>query len=277
MRRVFECWPQVAARVRSADSIALFLDFDGTLAPIEATPDDVHLSQPTRFAINRLALNERTRVWVISGRRRDDIRERVRLARVQYLGVHGWESRFETALDPEILRELADARRSLENSIGALRGVWIEDKGSAFAIHYRGAEEAESTLARAAMLKVTARLNGSFRLLNGKKVWEILPRQVGDKGSAVRRELSRFEHRPLPIYIGDDMTDERAFAALPDGLTIRVGTQALTRAQYQLRDPAEVRRFLVRLEFELSRKEDVRRSAGYPRRVAYSAGGGKNC
>jgi trehalose-phosphatase len=102
------------------------------------------------------------------------------------------------------------------------------------------------------MNEVMARLNGGFRLLNGKKVWEILPREVGDKGSAVRRELSRFKYRPLPVYIGDDFTDERAFAALPDGLTVRVGPHSLTRAQFQLRDPAEVRRFLERLEVELS-------------------------
>jgi trehalose-phosphatase len=252
MRRVFDCWPQIAERVRSANSIALFLDFDGTLAPIEATPDQVHLRQPMRRAISRLAANSRIHVWVISGRKRNDVRERTGLSQVHYLGVHGWENRLENALQPEIVRELAQARRSLEKSIGQLRGVWIEDKGSAVAIHYRGAEEAESNLARTSMNDVLARLNGSFRLLNGKKVWEILPRDVGDKGSAVRRELNRFGNRSLPVYIGDDTTDERAFAALPDGLTIRVGTHSLTRAQYRLRDPADVRSFLEKLEFELS-------------------------
>jgi trehalose 6-phosphate phosphatase len=252
MRRVFDCWPHIASRIRSAPSIALFLDFDGTLAQIAATPEEVRLSQPMRLLINRIAASGRTHVWVISGRTRDDVRERARLSGVEYLGVHGWESRLETTLEPETLRELGRARRSLEKSIGDLRGVWIEDKGSAFAIHYRGAEEAESIQARTSMNEVVARLDGAFHLLSGKKVWEILPRELGDKGSAVRRELSRFAHRPLPVYVGDDMTDERAFAALPDGLTIRVGPQSLTRAQFQLRDPADVRRFLEKLDFELS-------------------------
>jgi trehalose-phosphatase len=254
MRRLFDCWPEIVSRIRSAGSIALFLDFDGTLAPIKAAPDEVHLSPPMRLAIGRLAANERTDVWVISGRTRDDVRERTGLSRVRYLGIHGWERGLETALRAETVRELEQTRRSLEKSIGTLRGVWIENKGPALAIHYREAGEAESNQARASMQEVMARLNGGFRLLSGKKVWEILPREVGDKGSAVRRELGRLKHRPLPVYIGDDCTDERGFAALPEGLTIRVGSHSLSRAQFQLRDPVEVRRFLEQLELELSRR-----------------------
>jgi trehalose-phosphatase len=252
MRRIFDCWPDIASRVRSADSIALFLDFDGTLARIRATPGEVHLSPPMRLAIGRLAANDRTYVWVISGRTRDDVRERTGLSQVRYLGIHGWERELETALRPETVTELELTRRSLEKSIGTLRGIWIENKGPALAIHYREAGEAESSQARASMEDVMARLNGGFRLLSGKKVWEILPREVGDKGSAVRRELSRLKHRPLPVYIGDDSTDEHAFAALPDGLTIRVGSHSLSRARFQLRDPNEVRRFLEQLQLELS-------------------------
>jgi len=252
MRRLFDCWPDIASRIKSAGSIALFLDFDGTLARIKATPGEVHLSPPMRLAIGRLAANDRTDVWVISGRTRNDVRERTGLSRVRYLGIHGWERGLETALHPETVTELEQTRYSLEKSIGPLRGVWIENKGPALAIHYREAGEEESSQARASMQEVMARLNGGFRLLSGKKVWEILPREVGDKGSAVRRELGRLKHRPLPVYIGDDCTDERAFAALPDGLTILVGPRSLSRAQFQLRDPGDVRRFLEKLQRQLS-------------------------
>jgi trehalose-phosphatase len=252
MRRLFDCWPEIVSRVRSAGSIALFLDFDGTLARIKSTPAEVRLSPPMRSAVGRLAANDRTDVWVISGRTRDDVRERTGLSRVRYLGIHGWERGLDTALDPETVRELDDTRRSLEKSIGTLRGIWIENKGPALAIHYRDAGEAESSQARTSMYEAMARLNGGFRLLSGKKVWEILPREVGDKGSAVRRELGRLKHRPLPVYLGDDCTDERAFAALPDGLTILVGPRSLSRAQFQLRDPDDVRRFLEKLERELA-------------------------
>jgi trehalose-phosphatase len=252
MKRVFDCWPGITARIHSADSVALFLDFDGTLAHIQSAPDEAYLSPSTRLAITRLVANPRVRVWVISGRMRDDVRGRTRVPGVTYLGLHGWEGRSPAALRPETKCAFEVAKLSLRERVGPLRGIRIEDKGSAFAVHYRQAAENESSLARNEMLAAMVSLNGGFRLLNGHKVWEILPREVGDKGSAVRRELSRFEQRALPIYIGDDVTDESAFLALPDGLTIRVGRQALTRGHFQLRDPGEVRLFLEQLQLALS-------------------------
>ena len=252
MRRLFDYWPQISSRIRSAGSVALFLDFDGTLTPIRATPDEVQLSQPTRLAIARLAGNPRARVWVISGRRRADVRNKTAVAGVQYLGLHGWEGRLETPLSAETRRAIQDAKRTLVSDVEPLRGIWVEDKGPTFALHYRGATDDESKLASASVREVMARLDGGFRLLHGKKVSEILPRELGNKGSAVRRELTRIDNRALPIYIGDDLTDESAFSALPQGLTIRVGQRSVTRAQFQLFDPGDVRRFLGKLEFELS-------------------------
>ncbi len=252
MKRVFDCWPRIAARIQSAGSVALFLDFDGTLARIQPAPDEAYLSPSARLAITRLAANPRVRVWVISGRMRDDVRRRTRVARVKYLGLHGWERRLPAALRPETKRDFEHVKRALTESVGTLPGIRIEDKGSAFAVHYRQAAANASSLVRNEMLAAMLSLNGGFRLLNGKKVWEILPREVGDKGSAVRRELSRLEQRALPIYIGDDATDESAFSALPEGITIRVGRQALTRAQFQLRDPGEVQLFLEKLHLALS-------------------------
>jgi trehalose-phosphatase len=252
MRRVFDCWPQIASRIKTADSVALFLDFDGTLARIRSAPDEAQMNQPTRLAVARLAANPRARVWIISGRKQADVQERTRVANVQYMGLHGWEGRSGTALRSETQRTMERVRTSLVKSVGQLPGILIEDKGPAFAIHYRNAGDTECSVARDEMYKMMGRLNGDFRLLSGKKVWEILPTEVGDKGSAVRREMVRFKKRALPVYIGDDVTDERAFAAIPDGVTIRVGPRALTHARFQLRDPNDVRLFLEQLEMELS-------------------------
>jgi trehalose 6-phosphate phosphatase len=131
-------------------------------------------------------------------------------------------------------------------------GVWVEDKGPVFAVHYRGAANGDVGSARAAVLATMAPLSTDFRVVANKYAWEILPRAIGDKGTAVQRELNLFGRPQLSFYIGDDATDEPAFAALPDGVTIRVGRRALTRAKFQLRDPAEVRSFLEKLDMELS-------------------------
>src|SRR5579862_3828091 len=128
MRRVFDCWPGIAARLQSASSVALFLDFDGTIARIQAAPDEAYLSPSTRLAITRLVANNRVRVWVISGRIRDDVRGRTRVTGVKYLGLHGWEGNYPTALRPETKREFERAKHSLTESVGLLQGIRIEDK-----------------------------------------------------------------------------------------------------------------------------------------------------
>jgi trehalose 6-phosphate phosphatase len=251
MRSPFDCWPQIAARLRDAGSIALFLDFDGTLAAIRARPEDVWLGRSTRSLIARLARHRRLRVWVVSGRKLADLRTRTGVSRVRYLGLHGAEGRPRAPLPPETQGTLERAKRALSHQVGQLPGIRIEDKGATFAVHYRAASDVELSLARDSMRAVMTCLNGDFRVLQGRKVWEILPRALGHKGSAVRRELGRLQGGTLPIYIGDDGTDEPAFAALQDGLTIRVGPRSLSRAKYQLRDPKQVRSFLQRLEVEL--------------------------
>lgn len=79
----------------------------------------------------------------------------------------------------------------------------------------------------------------------------MLPRDIPGKGQAVREVLEKLPAGTFPIYVGDDASDESAFAALPHGLTIRVGMICFTRAMYRLRNPAEVRLFLEKLEAEI--------------------------
>jgi trehalose-phosphatase len=252
MKSLYACWGQIAARLRSVGSIALFLDFDGTLVGIRAHPEDVSLARSTRLVIARLARHPRVRLWVVSGRKLADLRNKTGIARVGYLGLHGSEGRPRAPLEPGVRTMLERAKVDLGNQVGHLSGIRIEDKGATVAVHYRAAADPELALARDSIRGMMGALNGHFRILEGKKVWEILPRELGNKGTAVRWELGRFSSPVLPIYIGDDATDEPAFAALPDGLTIHVGPRALSRAKFQLHDPNEVRNFLEKLEAELS-------------------------
>ncbi|HEY2017327.1 MAG TPA: trehalose-phosphatase, partial [Bryobacteraceae bacterium] len=129
--------------------------------------------------------------------------------------------------------------------------IRLEDKGPVFSVHFRGAADGLIARAREAVADSLDGV-GALRTILGMKVWEILPRDIGDKGSAVQHQLHLLPGDVLPIYAGDDRTDEPAFAALPQGLTIRVGRRALTHARYQLRNPAEMRIFLERLGDELA-------------------------
>lgn len=252
MRWALDCCRQIGAQVRAAGALALFLDFDGTLTPFRRRPEDVRLDRRTENAIGRLTLHPRVRVWLISARRLADLRARARLPHVHYLGLHGWEGRRPATLGGDTLRAVEAVKTSLSSQLGGLGGIWIEDKWPVFAVHYRGAPEPQICRARVTVRAVTAPLVASIRVMPCKGAWEILPRAIGDKGTAVTRELRAWRPRPLGVYLGDDSSDEPAFAALPDGVTIRVGRPRLTRARFQLRDSREVRIFLQKLKAELS-------------------------
>jgi trehalose-phosphatase len=252
MRHLFDNWRQISARLRAAGTVALFLDFDGTLARLRMRPDEVLLNDSTRRALARLARNPRVHVWLISGRRLADVRRRTRVPGVRYLGLHGWEGRAATPLNPETQRLLERAMRKLARHIEQMPGIRIEDKGPAFTVHHRGAPELQVGRARASVDEVMASLDSSLRVLEGHNIWEILPAAIGDKGTAVQHELNLFGRPGLPVYVGDDISDEAAFAALPYGVTIRVGRPSVTRAKFQLRNTNEVRRFLEKLEAEFS-------------------------
>jgi trehalose 6-phosphate phosphatase len=251
MRYLFDHWREIAARLRATGSAALFLDFDGTLAPVRAHPDEAGLNTATRRAIIRLARNPRAHICVISGRKRADVRLRTSVPGIRYLGLHGWDGDGREPLNPETRRILERARQRVAHQVAPMSGVWVEDKGPVFAVHYRGASNGDVGLARAALQTTMAPLT-DFHVVANKYAWEVLPRAIGDKGTAVVRELNLFGRPALPFYLGDDTTDEPAFAALPGGVTVRVGRRTLTRAKFQLRDTAEVRTFLERLHLELS-------------------------
>jgi trehalose-phosphatase len=139
----------------------------------------------------------------------------------------------------------------LERNLPMAKRIWIEDKRLGLAIHYREASAAAVERARPVIHEVCERFSPEIHLLEGKKVWELLPAAIKGKGPAVRA-LTVHQRRPvLPIFVGDDTTDEMAFAALPHGLTIRVGETKRTKARFYLRNTGEVKLFLERLEGEI--------------------------
>ena len=251
---MFEDWPQACARLKAAEHLALFLDFDGTLAPLEARPEDVWLDSGTRRVLGRLARHRQVTLWIISGRRRADARRRVGVRGIHYAGLHGWERDGKTSLPRRVRRVLTEAKRQLATRLETLPGAWIEEKGLSFTFHYRGASNGTFRRARREVRKLSERFRPDLRVLPGKKVWEVLPAEVLGKGAAVLALVAQLPQPALAVYVGDDASDESAFRALPDGLTVRVGRGRSTQARFRLRNPDEVLEFLERVDAEIHQK-----------------------
>jgi trehalose 6-phosphate phosphatase len=245
------CWERVAGRFRASTSIALFLDFDGTLTPLQPRPEDVWLDDATRQTLSSLVNSPRFRVWIVSGRRRDDVRARVRVRGIRYLGLYGWEGGAARSIEASTLRDLARVRRLLKRGLKEIPGIFLEDKRLTLAIHYRGVADEHLSSTHNLLQEVVAPHSGSMRIVNGKKVWEVAPTEIGDKSDAITGELSSLSRRSLPVYI-DDVMDETAFAALTDGITVRVGGRCRTRAHYRLASVTQVRRLLAKLNNEFA-------------------------
>lgn len=252
MLHLLENWCQIGPRLRAAPTIALFLDFDGTLARVRARPEQAVLDGPTRRALRQLAHCARVYVCVITGRKLDDIRKRVRVPGIELLGLHGWDQdrvhRIALSSRSQLLVETA--RRELASRLPQTGPIWIEEKDATFAVHYRDAPASQIRAARSSIAEVLEPLRGALRILNGDQVWEVAPREVRGKGVAARRRFRAFSHA-LPVYAGNDATDEPAFQALARGVTIRVGPVRPSRARFSLRSPAEVRQFLERILEEM--------------------------
>jgi trehalose 6-phosphate phosphatase len=228
------------------------LDFDGTLAAIRRRPEDVRIPKRTRELLARLASLRGVAVAIISGRMIRDLQEKIGVVGIRYFGLHGAEKETgPVALRGEARRALSHALREARAQLRGLPGIWIEDKNLSFAVHYRGAKPATIRAAELILLRILAPLRFALKNQKGDKVWEVAPKEMPGKGSAVRSVLGDLPEQPLAIYIGDDQTDESAFEMLPSDITVKVGRTRTTRANFYVRNQREVLRLLAMLEKEL--------------------------
>jgi trehalose-phosphatase len=230
-----------------AERLVLFLDFDGTLRAISARPFTVRLAKRVRELLARMARDPRIVIYILSGRDLADLKRRASVPGVHLLGLHGWQGRPTTDMSDE-KRLLQRAKHKFENTVARLPGIWIQDKRLGLGVHYRGAPTSSVAQAWPVVKEVTKGLGPKVHVLHGKKIWEILPSVIKGKGPAVRAVLKDLPEPALPIFVGDDITDESAFKALPRGITIHVGHQRHTTAKYQLNDPNDVHAFLRKLD-----------------------------
>lgn len=231
---------------------ALFLDYDGTLTPIVDTPDRALLSPKVRRLITRLA--KICPVAVVSGRDLRDIRRLVGVDSLVYAGSHGFEIsgpegvRSENEAAGDHLPDLDGAEGELKAELQGVRGCLVERKRFSIAVHYRLVAGEEVSAVEKAVNGVAAG-HPRLRKTYGKKVFELQPDLEWNKGEAVLyllRELGLDGGDVLPLFIGDDVTDEDAFRALRGrGVTVAVQEQERpTEARYTLHNPGEVVEFL---------------------------------
>ena len=254
---------------------AVLLDYDGTLTPIVREPSLAVLSGEMREVLYRLA--KVCLVAVVSGRDLRNVRQMVGLDNLAYIGSHG----FEMALPDGtvhvqerggyFLPALDAAEADLRTAIEGAKGAWVERKRFAIALHYREVAAGDvPELAR--RLDAVAVRYPDLRRTGGKKVFELRPNLEWGKGKAVHALLEMLHvdaSRVVPLFIGDDVTDEDAFRAIGDsGVTILVSDRdQATAARFVLNDVPEVRSFLEgladRFESEAGRSSWVLRYDGF--------------
>ena len=255
-RHLLEHLPQVVARSERRPPV-LFLDYDGTLVPIAATPE---AARPPA-EVPRLLRELRDRgyqVVIISGRPAGDVYRLLGVDDLDYIGNHGLEvlhgepppvARTAEPLQVQVRWLAARVRERL----GDVPGLLIEEKRFSTAIHYRLVDAATVDRVKQVATFLAAQHRPWVVLMRGKEVLEIRPNLPWDKGRAALWWLERrygpdWPQRVMPIYIGDDRTDEDAFAALAGGgITVAVAPQGPTVAGYYLRGWEEVLDFLRRL------------------------------
>lgn len=238
---------QVEERIRGAGHILLLLDYDGTLTPIVPLPKQATLSLSTRALLQRLSCSPCMSVALISGRALNELRQLVGLRTVIYVGNHGleiWrEGRRTGVLVPRSFRKAVGCIKGrLTSLVTEIPGAIVEDKGLSVSLHYRLVPKDLVAHLKAAFRREVLPLvrAAELTILPGKKVIEVRPGLNWTKGHAALWLVRRMSYRTLlPIYIGDDRTDEDAFGALRGGITIRVGADRRSKAHYYVRSVKE--------------------------------------
>ncbi len=233
----------------------LFLDYDGTLTPIVKKPTLAILSVPRRRSLKKASKNKRIKIAVVSGRKLSDLKQKVNIKGIYYAGNHGFEIEGPNikVIHPKakkIIPTLKKINSKLKSALKGIKGIIVEDKALTLSLHYRLAGKKDLRKIDRIFHSVTAPYK-NIRITHGKKVYEVRPKVKWDKGQAVLWLIKKLAEKTkaVPIYIGDDVTDEDAFKALKrKGITLRVGRSRTSCAQRFLRNVNSVYKFIESLQ-----------------------------
>ncbi|MBD3426862.1 MAG: trehalose-phosphatase [Candidatus Omnitrophica bacterium] len=253
------CYLRTGKDIFEKDKTVFFLDYDGTLTPIVDRPQDAVVSGEMKDTVERLS--KKCRVFIVSGRFREDVQQLLGIKELLYAGSHGFDIEGEgfSMVHPkakEVIPVVEENIKKLEAELGDIDGLLIEKKKFSVAVHYRLVDEDKHLPRIRKMVEDIARENDSLRLMSGKKVFELLPNIEWDKGKAIRWILEAMKmdwHDANMIYIGDDVTDEFAFRMLRTrGTSILVSKEEkASSADFRLKDPQEVRELFEKFIHEI--------------------------
>lgn len=259
MDYLFNKWDGFKEKLKD-EYIFLFLDYDGTLTPIVETPEKAIISQRTKNLLERLSKSPKCKIAIISGRVLKDIKNKVGLKNIIYVGNHGSEIKgpkikFESPMSPGCRAILKRIKTELTQRLSLIKGIIIEDKGFSLSVHFRLVDKKQIPQVKTIVHETTIVyvVRNEVKIKPGKMVLEIRAAGEWNKGKVVLWLLARQkfiikDRTTIPIYIGDDVTDEDAFKALKDkGLTIFVGRPKPSYARYYLKNPKEVVELLRRI------------------------------
>lgn len=252
MRYVFDHWSEIEALIKSYRRIYVLTDYDGTLTPIVKFPDRAILNENVRDLLGALVKDKRFKLAIISGRALKEIINLVGVKGAYYIGNHGLEMMgpslsfvhpFAEKLSPII----SNICMNLKNELKNIDGVMVEDKGMTASIHYRMVRKYKIKKIKN-IVKSIVKSHKDFEIRYGKMVIEIRPKVSWDKGDAALWLIKNLGEDGIPVYIGDDKTDEDAFKKIECGLTIIVSNRRReSNARYYLKSTEDVHKFLYRL------------------------------
>ena len=222
---------------------ALLLDVDGTIVDIGPSPDEVHVSDTLLRSLARLHELSGGAIALVSGRRIVDLDRLFSPLALPSIGGHGAEMRVNNGESFYWAKPLAtDLRRRLADAVSIGPGIVVEDKDYSLALHYRKAPDHAEQLRRHIAAARMAFPAEPTELLLGKAMFEV-KRPGISKGESIRKLMA---HAPfsgrMPVFIGDDVTDESVFEVLPD-----IGGKGFSVSRYfpglagVFKDPAQVR------------------------------------
>jgi len=249
---------KIIKRIARAPRVFFFLDYDGTLTPIVSKPEKARLKTAMRSRLLHLSGSRGIKIAVVSGRSLPDLQNIMgSIPGVIYVGNHGLEIKGKdfswdhpmAKQDSKIMKRIWD---ELKKNLHPVKGMMLENKTLGISLHYRlVAEERVAELYRDFQEIIAPWVRrGVVSVHDGKKVWEIRSKAgLWNKGRIVQWLLRKYERQGvfLPVFIGDDRTDEDAFKTLRRfGISVKVteNPRALSAAKYYIHSPDDVFDFL---------------------------------